>query len=62
MSAVLVLLAVMMMPTVALAQSEGMVDVQATFDALDESRWISTTTTESGSTYALVASFLDNAV
>ena len=62
MSTVLVLLAVMMMPTVALAQSEGMVDVQATFDALDEPRWISTTTTESGSTYALVASFLDNAV
>lgn len=62
MSAVLVLLAVMMMPTVALAQSEGVVDVQATFDALDEPRWISTTTTESGSTYALVASFLDNAV
>ena len=62
MSAMFVLLAVMMMPTVALAQSEGVVDVQATFDALDEPRWISTTTTESGSTYALVASFLDNAV
>ncbi len=38
MSTVLVLLAVMMMPTVASAQSEGVVDVQATFDALDEPR------------------------
>ena len=54
-------------PITALAQSESdgtmmMADVQAAFDALDEPRWITITTTELGSTYALVASYLDNAV
>ena len=51
-----------MIPMAALAQSESMMESQGAFDALDEPRWISITTTESGSTYALVASFLDNAV
>ena len=54
-------------PIAASAQSESdgmmmMADVQAAFDALHEPRWITITTTESGSTYALVASYLDNAV
>ena len=56
-----VLLAVMI-PMAALAQSESMMEAQGVFDALDEPRWISIITTESGSTYALVASYLDNAV
>ena len=64
MTAVPVVLAlfVVMTPMAALAQSENMVGESAAFDALDEPRWISITTTESGSTYALVASYLDNAV
>ena len=60
-TAVPVLLAAMI-PMAALAQSESMMEAQGVFDALDEPRWISITTTESGSTYALVASYLDNAV
>ena len=51
-----------MAPAMASAQSDGMMGEEASFDALNEPRWITTTTTESGSTYALVASFLDNAV
>ena len=51
-----------MIPMGALAQSESMMEAQGAFDALDEPRWISILTTESGSTYALVASYLDNAV
>ena len=51
-----------MMPAMASAQSDSVMSVQASFDALNEPRWITTTTTESGSTYALVASYLDNAV
>ncbi|MYB47123.1 MAG: hypothetical protein F4X71_05250, partial [Cenarchaeum sp. SB0662_bin_33] len=35
---------------------------EVNFDALDEPRWITTITNELGSTYALVASYLDNAV
>ena len=61
MTVVLAALAVMV-PVSALAQSESMINEQAAFDALDEPRWISITTTESGSTYALVTSYLDNAV
>ncbi len=51
-----------MIPMGASAQSESMMGAQGAFDALDEPRWISVLTTESGSTYALVASYLDNAV
>ena len=40
----------------------GVAQSEAAFEALDEPRWIATTTTGSGSTYALVASYLDNAV
>ena len=59
--AAIVLLAVVAVtaPLAASAQSEG---TDIVFDALDEPRWITTTTTESGNTYALVASYLDNAV
>ena len=51
----------LVMPVAALAQSE-VVEAPGVFDALDEPRWITITTTESGNTYALVASYLDNAV
>ena len=62
-SASVVLLLAVMIPMSALAQSVSMIDPQpAAFDALDEPRWISLITTESGDTYALVASYLDNAV
>lgn len=61
-TAVLVLLAAMISPMTALAQSESAMEAQGAFDALDEPRWVSVITTESGSTYALVASYLDNAV
>ena len=61
MPAMLAMFAVMV-PVAASAQSDSMMSVQASFDALNEPRWITTTTTESGSTYALVASYLDSAV